>query len=150
MKSIIVDSQLLLLLVVGVAARSDISETKRLSNAYTEYDFDRLAKFIVQFDKVITLPNILSEVSNFIGDSDLPRTKRARETLKAIMSEALEIYQPSLEVVNQPEFDWLGITDVAQLLLLADGHSLITNDGRLYAAALNRGLNAVTLAEIPA
>jgi hypothetical protein len=148
MKLLIVDSQLLLLLVVGIGGRADMAGSKRLCSQYSEIDFERLVKFVMQFDRIPTLPNILTEVSNFIGDSDMPRTNRARAALKAIIQNAVEVHQPSESVVQQQEFDWLGITDTAQLLLLESGHSLITNDRRLYAAALNRGLQAIVLSEI--
>jgi hypothetical protein len=150
MNAILIDTQLFLRLIVGLGSKSDIAETKRLCSEYTEFDFERLTRFVSGFNLIATLPNILTEVSNFIGDSDMPRAQRARDAMKAIIENAVEIYQPSQLVKQQPEFNWLGITDTAQLLLLETGHSLVTNDGRLFGAALNRGRPATIFTQIPA
>lgn len=62
-KGILVDANLLLLFFVGLYDRSRIPTFKG-TKAFTVQDFDLLKVVFSYFSKIITTPNILTEVSN--------------------------------------------------------------------------------------
>src|ERR1700674_3017507 len=60
---IILDSNLLLLFIVGTASRDYISKHKRLQ-AYRDVDFTLLTQMLAAAPKIVLTPNTLTEVSN--------------------------------------------------------------------------------------
>ena len=65
-EGLLIDSNLLLLLFVGLRDRDRIQKFKRTAQ-FTIRDFERLAAFIRRFKEVVTTPSILTEVSNLLG-----------------------------------------------------------------------------------
>ncbi len=65
-KGVLVDSNLLLLLFVGLFDPARIKKFKRTGH-FSEVDFRLLVNFLAYFDKAITTPHILTEVSNLAG-----------------------------------------------------------------------------------
>ena len=63
---LLVDTNLLLLYLIGRTNRNRISKFKR-TQAYTIEDFDLLHRFMAEFKTLITTPHVLTEVSN-LGD----------------------------------------------------------------------------------
>lgn len=61
MVSVILDTNLLVLLVVGMTNRAFIGKHKR-TRAYTEEDYDLLCLLLEQYQQIITTPSILTEV----------------------------------------------------------------------------------------
>jgi hypothetical protein len=70
-KSILVDTNLLLLLFLGTVNPARISKFKR-TQQFSDQDFYLLVSFLSGFDKVVTTPHILKEVSNFGGHGGFP------------------------------------------------------------------------------
>ena len=70
--SVVVDSNLLLLLIVGTASREYIAKHKKLAE-YSDGDLDLLTLLISQFSDILLVPHVLTEVSSF---SRNPRRKR--------------------------------------------------------------------------
>ena len=62
-RGVLVDTNLLLLYFVGLYNPSLIPQFKR-TRIFTVNDFDVLQNFIALFSKVVTTPDILTEVSN--------------------------------------------------------------------------------------
>ncbi|AQG78174.1 hypothetical protein AWR27_01710 [Spirosoma montaniterrae] len=66
-RGLIIDTNLIVLLVVGSVDPKRISSHKRLSK-YTNDDFSILKSFVQRFrHPLYTTPNILTEASNLIG-----------------------------------------------------------------------------------
>jgi hypothetical protein len=64
-KGLLVDSNLLLLYFVGAYDPERISTFKgTYSRGFSEDDFNLLFRLIALFEKIVTTPNILTEVSN--------------------------------------------------------------------------------------
>jgi hypothetical protein len=61
MASIVIDTKLMLLLVVGSASRAMIARHKRV--AYGEADFDLLLRILSGFREIVLTPGILAETS---------------------------------------------------------------------------------------
>jgi predicted nucleic acid-binding protein len=142
MRSVLLDANLLHLLVVGQGGVEDIRHDRQRLSGYGVIHFQALIGVIGKYDRLLVLPNTLTEVSNLIGDGQDERTCRARDALRAFAGSAEETYQPSKSVVEEREFDWHGLSDVAQLLVAKNADLFLTADGRLFNAALRRGLNA--------
>ncbi len=143
MPAIALDSNLLLLLIVGKCSPEQIGRHRRLSD-YSRNDFNRLVGAIERVQSFVTTPNVLTEVSN-LADFGV------REPLRRAISEEIarfagvsdERYCPSRIAAGQPEYLWLGIADAAWLSTLTDEVTLLTVDTQLYLAAAQRGLQAV-------
>ena len=144
MSSVAVDSNLLLLFVVGSASRDYIAKHKRL-RAYTETDFDLLVEQLSFVSAVLLTPNTLTETSNLIDHIGEPARSHIYQTLNALLSlpESEERYVPSKRATSLPELPRLGLTDCALLNLCAEGAPLITADLQLFLAAVGRGAKAL-------
>lgn len=139
------DSNLALLLVVGQVDRRLIDGHKRLGS-FTARDFDILIGMVASTDKIVTTPNVLTEVSNLasFGIVEPARTEITR-SLKHLVEKFDERYVPSGEVTVAfaPEFARLGLTDAVWLSCLGKTTTLVTADLDLYLASLSRGLTAL-------
>ena len=129
-KGVLVDTNLLLLLLVGTVERSLISRYKR-TQTYLPEDYDTLVRFLDQFATRVTLPNILTEVSNLTDGIDgklkaqyVAIFRRATETLQ-------EYYRSSKETAASDCFAGYGLTDAAILEFSKGQYLLLTDDFRL-------------------
>lgn len=136
---LLLDSQLLVLLSVGLADRSKIARHKRLS-AFDARDFDLLAGIISRFPNLMVTPNIATETSNLLrfGTHDASLA----EILAAGLQDWTEIYVPSRSAVQNLAFHRLGLSDAAMLHVLAEREDtiLLTADVDLYLAGQSAGL----------
>ena len=142
MNAIALDTNLLLLLIVGTAIGDVVG--KRLKS-YTPQDWDDLQRYLVDADRLIAMPNVWTEVSNICTygiHKDWHR--KVHETLVSTIDRAVEIVCPSCEVAAHPEFSRLGLTDCAWLSVLNDNRDLVllTDDFPLYNFALSQGFKA--------
>jgi rRNA-processing protein FCF1 len=138
MNKLIVDTNLLLLIVIGaIDDGKHIKNSKRLNN-YNEKDYQTVLEFISHYDEVFITPYIATEVSNLI---DLDRTVRdkvfefAREFFKTLTHIASDINNDSIG----DSFIKYGLTDNSLIRLVNDYH-ILTNDGRLceYLVLINQ------------
>ena len=147
MSAIALDSNLVLLLIVGQVAPSLLGRHKRLSG-YDRRDFNHLVGILGRVDDIVTTPNAMSEVSNLarqgIRDPDLSRIYNA---LKQFAEHSNERYLPSRDAAAAPEFVRLGLTDVTWLSIPTAETPLLTDDTDLYLAALGRGFQAIKFNE---
>ena len=106
---LLIDANVLLLLVVGNAARGFIVRHKRLEQ-YAEADFDLLTELISTATSVMTTPNAWTEVSN-IADFGVPTGLRDQIIwqVKAQIEEIGEIYVESAKSVRDYAFYPLGL-----------------------------------------
>lgn len=70
-KGILVDTNILLLYFVGSVNPKRISQFKR-TNQFNVDDFQLLVQILGYFQKIVTTPNILTEVSNLTGQLTEP------------------------------------------------------------------------------
>ncbi len=141
--SVLIDSGLLVLLIVGLTDRFLIGRHRR-TREYSTTDYDLLRRFLDQFAVVVVTPNILTEVSNlaeFAHGADRPLVM---ETLaKLISTAALERYGPSAVASARAEFLRLGLADCATLEQAGSVSCTITADLDLYLALASSGHKAV-------
>lgn len=146
-KNIILDTNLLLLFVVGTTNRSYIRIHKRL-RAYAESDFDLLVNIVKNASSVVVTPNTLTETSNLLGHISEPARTKVFETLGVIIKTTTEYYYESRRAADSNVFIRLGLADAALMGTCDSQISLITADLDLYLAALNNGHEALNFNHI--
>lgn len=139
-KYIALDTNLALLLVVGITNTSYIARHKRLA-AYDVTDFKIVAEIIASSRGVLFTPNVLSETSNMIGYVNDPIRSEIRERFADMIKRGFENYVPSRVAADRAEFIRLGLTDSA--LLSQHEAILLTDDLPLALAALTAGQEAI-------
>jgi hypothetical protein len=140
---IILDTNLLILWVVGMASTSYISSHKKLSK-YTIDEFLILNNILSKYNYILVTPNSLAETSNLIHFIKDPARTNIYKIFKYLINskEIKEIYVDSISATQWPEFIRLGLTDCVLLSLLKHPSTLLTDDLSLYLAALKHGLRA--------
>lgn len=134
MKKILLDANLLVLLVVGLTNRELILRHKR-TTTFEQADFDLLAEILSGFDTIVTMPHILTEVSNLISQIGDPALSEVRATFAVLIQEQQEIYAVSKDSVKHSAFVRLGLTDASILQLADSAIPLLTTDANLYLEA---------------
>ncbi|HEX8904009.1 MAG TPA: hypothetical protein VF771_04165 [Longimicrobiaceae bacterium] len=128
---LLVDTNLLLLLVVGAHDPSQITRFKRTAK-FSPDDYDRLNDFISDYAELLVTPNILTEVSNLAGQLADPLRGEVFASLALIANQAMERYFPSRDAVREPDFTRLGLADISVLLAAREKVAVLTDDLELY------------------
>ena len=139
---VLIDSNLLLLLLVGTYDRSLIERTKRL-NKYSVGDFDLLLRFCGLFRRILTTPHVLTEVSNLTQNPDDRRLSAFFKFFADQCGVLIERYQISADIVRHSLFLSFGLADSALAMESDEGMLLLTDDFSLCAALQKRGRDAI-------
>jgi hypothetical protein len=134
-KGVLVDTNLLLLYVVGVYDLSRIERWNRTS-AFTEDDFELLDRLLNQFQTVATTPHVLTEVSNFLGHFEDPR-RGCIELFRRLIPELDETHRASEELCEHRHFRQFRLTDTGIAEISEDSYLVVTDDFQLYQALAN-------------
>lgn len=139
---LLIDTNLLLLYVVGTASRHYISTHKRLTS-FLSKDFDVLLDLMKKAKTVLVTPNTLTETSNLAMQIPNPARTHIASVLRDVIHMAAELYVPSKTASARQEFVRLGMTDSALLEALTTDVALLTVDLDLYVAALKNHRNSI-------
>lgn len=128
---LLVDTNVLLLYFIGSFDPARISRFKRTADRFVAEDYYTLIRLLSRFDKVVTTPNILTEVSNLCGQlggvlPDLYFAKFAER-----ISVLDERYVASKELAARKELVRFGLTDAGILRLAKHTLLVLTDDLRL-------------------
>ena len=137
----VLDSNLLVLLVVGRCDRRMVERHRRLKK-YSVTDYDRLEEMIRGGDRIIVTPNTLTETSNLLRAERGKVALALSQTLRAVIEGEVEVVIPSAEVANRTEFVHLGLTDAVLIAIASPARTLLTADMQLYGAAVALDANA--------
>jgi predicted nucleic acid-binding protein len=140
--SLILDTPLLVLFVVGAASREYISRHKKLTE-FTSEDYDALIGLISNVQSVLVTPNTLTETSNLAAYIAEPARGEVFRILRAVIANSDEIYIPSRTAVQRREFVRLGLTDAALIEVASQEAAILTTDLNLYLAAQAAGTPAI-------
>ena len=130
-----VDSNLLVLLVVGNVGRHLIRRHKRLQ-ALTVEDYDTLNDLLTTVEQVFVTPNTLTETSNLLAQHREPERSRFFEMLYHIIHTSQEVMVASSAASSNNAYSRLGLTDAALLEAVSARTPVVTVDIGLYLAAL--------------
>lgn len=136
---IIIDSNSLILLLIGCIDEELIANHKRTS-IFTKQDYHNLLYLITDIKEILVLPNIWTEVDNllnrFSGNYKWPYITEIRK----IISQTTENYLSSKTGVDSMYFENIGLTDSLILELAKDCELLITSDSVLSDFASANGI----------
>lgn len=138
MRSVVLDTNLLLLLVVGDFDRRLLARHKR-TQRFSSADFELLRRFLDRFECIVVTPNVLTETSNLLKQTDSKTGIELLGALERWLKLFLEKYVESRRAARLPEFTRLGLADAALLEEPLTGSELLTDDLDLYLAASSLG-----------
>jgi hypothetical protein len=144
-KGIIVDTNLLLLALIG--GTPSIAGFKRTSG-YTVKDYKLLLNVIDQFEKLISTPHILAEVSNLTNGLYGSKLHDFYATLKKSLSTVIEIHCPALDISCDYELSPYGLTDVGIICAAKDNYLVLTDDLRVAGFAHQHSVDVVNFNHI--
>jgi hypothetical protein len=141
-KGILLDTNILLLYLVGTFDQRIVSTFSRTSN-FSENDFIILLKLLALFEAKFTTPHILTEVSNLFGNRhDL------HYSLQAYFMIVQELYITGARLGQNENFVEFGMTDTAILDLYENSYLVVTDDRRFYGLLLNNGVDTINFEDI--
>ena len=141
-KPILLDTQLIVLLVVGLASKMIIRKHKNLT-AFSEDDYELLILLLGEDPELMLLPNTVSEASNLLRQHRNPERTAILSTFRRLIETHRERYVTSRRAASLPEYERLGVTDSAIIACSSNRARLLTADLDLFLAAQGRGIDAV-------
>ena len=143
-RSLLIDTNLLLLLLIGSFDPSRIRTCKVTANqGFNETDFNQLRNFVCRFQKLVTTPHILTEVSNHAEKiKGMDKGKFLCQFLSLIekMDERLNT---SRLLAKTEAFVRFGLTDAAISHLANGNFVVLTEDFPLAGYLQKRGVSVV-------
>jgi hypothetical protein len=140
-RTLVLDTNLIVLLVIGLADESLVARHKR-TRAYTTNDFRLLLEIISTFEEVSVIPNALSEASNLLEFEGEGIPEKIFVQFSRLVASSREVYVPSADALLRSEFRRLGLTDAATLEMGKNNFHILSADVGLYLAALKAGYAA--------
>ena len=139
MKDVIIDTNILILLVVGLTSPDYISKHKRLK-AFSVHDYELLLDTTLDASRLVVTPQILAETSNLLGHIHEPAKSEILGTFRTMIGLPTTDEQMlgSKGLASKSEFIRLGLADISALEASATAGTLLTDDLALYLAALDR------------
>ena len=129
-KGILIDSNLLLLYFIGKFDSSQIPKFKRTAK-FTLEDFHLLLSVFRRFKRVVTTPNILTEVSNLANQL----ADHLKEAFYSEFSKQISVfderYTSSVSICSQEHFIKFGLTDSGIIKSAANEYLILTDDFKL-------------------
>jgi hypothetical protein len=146
-KGALIDTNLLLVYCVGIYEPARIPRFKRTA-AFTIADFELLAQFFTFFEKIVTTPNILTEVNSLSNQlsEDLKVSYYPEFARQITLLE--EHYLPSADISALASFHRLGLTDLGIAKLVRDSYLVLSDDLRLVVHLQNVGVDAINFNHI--
>ena len=138
-KGIFVDTNILVLYIVGTVNPAFIKRFNRGKNDFDENDFILVSEFIDSFEAQITSPQILSEVSNILDEK--PDFSLG---LKKYIELAEEKYIESVALTNSNSFLKFGLADSSIIEISKGDYLIFTAERPLFGYLSNQGIDAIS------
>ncbi len=147
-KGVLIDTNLLVLLVVGTLSSTQISGFKR-TTSYSCEDYKRLLSFADQFKIIITTPNILTEASNLL-EGYAYKQQQALAVLERFATGTKEISHESLSTMNLYPKSYLkfGLSDAVIHRIAEENYLVLTDDLNFCAYLQGQGLLAINFTNL--
>ena len=145
--TVVVDSNLLFVLVVGCTSREHIGRARR-TEKYLPADFDLLQTSLAEFEQILVTPHVLAETSNLLGYLSEPLLSKTRRILAGMVPLWTERFNQASELICTPTFVRLGFTDSALFSTASASITLLTDDLPLYLAACKDGRAAINFTHL--
>lgn len=140
-KPLVLDTNLLCVLCTG---EFDIKVLGRFNrtDGYNKIEYNALKSIVENSNKIITLPNILTELTNLINLSGKLRDDFS-SFLKTFFEKSIEIYLPSEKCFEDLHFKRLGLTDAGIIMLSKEGYLVMSVDLELCVAIERNGNDVI-------
>ena len=138
MRDVIIDTNIFILFLVGQINENRIKNYTR-NSLYTKEDYYFLLNVLSDYDRIITSPNILTEVDNILNRIGGEDKYKYLVLVKTMYKQTIEKYIKTEMITQNWYFDSLGITDSSILMMAKDCELLISGDRSLcdHAKSLN-------------
>ena len=147
-RGLLIDSNILLLLLVGSFDISNIKKFNR-TRQFAEEDYGLLMRMIDPFDRVYTTPNILTEVSNLAGHFSHNLRFEFFSHFGRSLIKFDEQYVECINISSDPNFPKFGLTDSIIAYCARDmGILVLTDDFPLFNYLNSQGLDAINFNHI--
>ena len=137
-KGIFIDTNILVLYIVGTINPAFIKRFNRGKNDFDENDFILISEFIESFETKITSPQILSEVSNFLDEK-----ADFCIGLKEYIERSEEKYIKSEDLTKSPCFLKFGLADTSIVEVSKNTYLIFTDERPLFGYLVNEGIDAI-------
>jgi len=146
-KGLLLDTNLLLLLVVGLWSPRRIARFKR-TNVFTENDFLILRSYASEFEHVITTPHIATETSNLLGQLPARDSREARILFRDVLNSDLdhrmtELFRSASQLSSHEMFPRFGLADTSLRFLSNESFLVLTDDLPLFHYLGQKGLDVL-------
>jgi hypothetical protein len=145
---VLLDTNLLLLLLIGSFDRERIVRFKRTAS-FSEFQFDQLVAFLRGFAGVITTPHILTEISTLANSLPEHLRRPWGDHLARAASPFIEVFEESNKLMQGEAFPRFGLTDAA-IHSLSATTLILTDDFRLSGYLRAQQLPVLNFREISA
>lgn len=142
LKGLLVDTNILLLYFVGKTNINRIQKFKR-TEQFDPDDYKLLDNILAKFSKIVTTPNILTEVSNFLNQLGEPERNISLDIFAQSLSILDEHYISSEEVIKFSAFTRFGLTDSAIASFPKNQYLVLTDDLKLAIYLQSQDINTV-------
>lgn len=149
-KGILIDTNILILWVVGTVNRERISLFNR-TKTFTPNDYDILSQIIDYFSKIVTTPHILTEVNSLMNTLGEPERSNALKILaKAIKNsdKVHEEYRESFQIMQNEKFSKFGLTDCGILEICQGRYLVLTDDFKLAGYLSSQNIDTINFNHI--
>jgi rRNA-processing protein FCF1 len=144
-KGIVIDSNLLLLFIIGLYDRKQIQKV-RVVRQYTIDDFEKLVNIIAYYNLTITVtPNIITEICNLSDKLNYESKYKFFKFIEQFLIEHNEYSETSLITIKKSNtcFYKFGIADASVHNLAQEKRLVITDDFDLYHFLVQKGIDAI-------
>ena len=144
-KTVAIDTNLLILLVVGLTSPEYIRKHRRLAPVYDSTHFELIRRLLVHAPRVLCTSHVLTEASNLLRQTGEPMRSEIMTTYRVFIQSAEEPTIPAKVAAQSPSFIRLGLTDAALLSLDPKEVRVLTVDHDLHIACSQHGFEVVNL-----
>ena len=142
-KGIIIDTNLLILLLVGIYDINFINKFK-VAQKYFKEDYNILYNFIHNFNTIFITPHILTELSNLSMKMNDNEFKKYITYFIEILKESKEINIEKNNILSHKSITKLGVTDIGIMIASENnGYLFITDDFPLANISESKGLPVI-------
>jgi rRNA-processing protein FCF1 len=146
-RGILVDTNILLLWFVGTVNRSRISKFNRTEKFIPE-DYDLLLQILSFFQKIVTTPNILTEVNSLTNQLGEPERSQCFYIFAQGITRLEEFYIDSKKAANMDKFTKFGLTDCGIINLCREQYLVLTDDLKLANYLQKEGIDTINFNNI--
>ena len=149
MSSVLIDTNLLVLLIVGATDKKLIEEHRR-TKAFVTRDYDELCGLLEGFDEFWITSHCLAETSNLLKHTGKKSTRSLLTTLAMFCSRTRESYLAKDLVFADDHYLRLGVADTGFIQKSKRVNCSITMDVELYESISRLGRRVVNFNHVRA